>query len=203
MVKAARTRKRIIASAIAVPLAVAVIGAFGPSAADKLLKGPEPDATPVRAGPTYPLPTCPGPGEPLEGADKVAFTNLHDRDDVDYAVTAAEGNATVATGHSLWLLAWASVAQRMFVLAGPMVNDRGVWRSGGLYLGEGNTNDEGKPFCLTAIIVDDGGAKIFSDAVASRVGLAANELPSRGTSATVVVRLRRGTPPSAGQSVGP
>jgi hypothetical protein len=183
-----------------IPIFVAIITAGGGLLAAYANAPNRPNVNaviPSTTGNAYPRPTCPGPSKPLASADTVAFANLHDGDPVDYAVTTPVGHAALSPDHTLWLLTWASVAARMFVLSGPVVVVNGSWSVNGLYLGEGNTNDEGKMFCITAVIVDEAGATVFANAVKNGIGIPEDALPDTGTATTIVVTLRHGTPPQA------
>ena len=178
---------------IAAVVSAIALGLFSSSGA-----APPSPTAPATRGPTYPVPTCPGPSAPLPGGDTVAFTNLRAGGPVDYGVTPAEGQAALTMGHSLWLLAWASAIGRMYVISGgPVEVVNGTWRVNGLYLGEGNTNDEGKFFCVTAMIVDAAGAEQLAHSAKTGSPMSASELPHIATATTVVVRLRHGTPPTS------
>lgn len=148
-----------------------------------------------------PKPDCPGPAKALPPGNAVDITNLKDGDPVDYRATDVWGTVTLAPGNRLWFFGWAPVARRMYILGGgrPEV-ENGRWTFSQLELGDGSGQDEGKYFCITAMVVDEAEDAFLENLVSTRRGsgwaLEKGEMPREGLASTAIVFLRQAKRPS-------
>jgi hypothetical protein len=172
-----------------------------PSTPESSFAASNPPAIASKTLPRGPKPDCPGPSMALPPGSAVDITNLKDEDPVDYDVTDVKGTATLAPEHFLWFLVWGPTSEQMYVMGGghPIV-DNGLWTFKELGLGDGSGDDEGKYFCITAMIVNADGNTFFEKIVATRKetswAMTKDEIPKEGLVKTVVVWLRNAKKPA-------